>query len=127
MWKQLQCQLVWHRTATGLPSSARVSTLYRAVFQEAAEVRLVNRSENLCGMFEAFEGQNLGHEGVLTTFYSYGTVATTWQGEIIQGMTEGARALPAHATTAATFEKLLRQMQNPNVLQALSAAGINDG
>ena len=30
--------------------------------------------------------QNLGHEGVLTTFYSYGSVAIHRQGEIIRNL-----------------------------------------
>ena len=32
--------------------------------------------------------QNLGHEGVLTTFYSYGAVGHRRQGEIIQGLAQ---------------------------------------
>ena len=37
--------------------------------------------------------QNLGHEGVLTTFYSYGTVAPRRQGEIIKNLTDVAPAV----------------------------------
>lgn len=84
---------------------------------------LVALGEKLCQSPEAFKAwsQNLGHEGVLTTFYSYGTVATARQGEIIRGMTEAVRDSPAGA--AADVEKLLRRMQNPAVLQALAASG----
>ena len=42
--------------------------------------------ESLCNTAEEFKAwsQNLGHEGVLTTFFSYGTVGVHRQGEIIQ-------------------------------------------
>jgi hypothetical protein len=40
----------------------------------------------ICPTPEAFKAwsQNLGHESVLTTFYSYGQVASARQGEIIR-------------------------------------------
>lgn len=49
---------------------------------------LVRLGETLCQTPEEFKAwsQNLGHEGVLTTFYSYGQVASFRQGEIIQGL-----------------------------------------
>ncbi|MDP2323806.1 MAG: tyrosine-type recombinase/integrase, partial [Gammaproteobacteria bacterium] len=52
---------------------------------------LVSLGEKVCQTPEAFKAwsQNLGHEGVLTTFYSYGSVATQRQGEIIRNL--GAR------------------------------------
>jgi len=44
--------------------------------------------EVLCQTPEQFKAwsQNLGHEGVLTTFYSYGEVGNRRQGEIIRGL-----------------------------------------
>ena len=45
--------------------------------------------------------QNLGHEQVLTTFMSYGSVATERQGAIIRGL--GA----ARQTTQPTFQDLV--------------------
>ncbi|MDA0827796.1 MAG: site-specific integrase, partial [Proteobacteria bacterium] len=44
--------------------------------------------ERLCQTAEEFKSwsQNLGHEGVLTTFYSYGEVQTVRQVELIQGL-----------------------------------------
>ena len=47
---------------------------------------LVSLGEKLCQSPEEFKAwsQNLGHEGVLTTFYSYGDVQTTRQVELIQ-------------------------------------------
>lgn len=52
---------------------------------------LVGLGEKVCHTPEAFKAwsQNLGHEGVLTTFYSYGSVATHRQGDIIRNL--GAR------------------------------------
>lgn len=49
---------------------------------------LVGLGERVCHTPEAFKAwsQNLGHEGVLTTFYSYGSVATQRQGEIIRNI-----------------------------------------
>ena len=47
---------------------------------------LVRLGENLCQTPEQFKAwsQNLGHEGVLTTFYSYGDVADYRQAELIK-------------------------------------------
>ena len=49
---------------------------------------LVRLGETLCQSPEQFKAwsQNLGHEGVLTTFYSYGDVSARRQGELIQGL-----------------------------------------
>lgn len=51
---------------------------------------LVQFGEVTCRTPEDFKAwsQNLGHEQVLTTFYSYGQVGTRRQGEIIQGLAE---------------------------------------
>lgn len=48
---------------------------------------LVQLGETLCQSPEEFKAwsQNLGHEGVLTTFYSYGEVRPTRQAEIFSG------------------------------------------
>lgn len=49
---------------------------------------LVRLGESLCQTPEAFKAwsQNLGHEKVLTTFYSYGEVGNQRQGEIIRDL-----------------------------------------
>jgi integrase len=49
---------------------------------------LARLGEILCNTAEEFKAwsQNLGHEGVLTTFFSYGEVGEYRQGEIIQGL-----------------------------------------
>mgnify|MGYP000980270174 CR=1 FL=1 len=47
---------------------------------------LAQLGEQTCQTPEQFKAwsQNLGHEGVLTTFYSYGTVQPQRQGELIK-------------------------------------------
>jgi integrase/recombinase XerD len=51
---------------------------------------LVRLGENLCQTPEQFKAwsQNLGHEGVLTTFYSYGDVADYRQAELLKKLRE---------------------------------------
>ncbi len=51
---------------------------------------LVRLGEKLCQTPEQFEAwsQNLGHEGVLTTFYSYGDVADYRQAELIKKLSQ---------------------------------------
>ena len=53
---------------------------------------LARLGEEVCNSPEEFKAwsQNLGHEQVLTTFLSYGSVATDRQGAIIRGL-GGAR------------------------------------
>ncbi len=65
---------------------------------------LVQLGQRLCRTPEAFKAwsQNLGHEGVLTTFTSYGEVSAARQAEIIQGV----GSMPT--TTAETMELLQR-------------------
>jgi integrase/recombinase XerD len=49
---------------------------------------LVRLGETTCKSPEEFKAwsQNLGHAGVLTTFFSYGEVGNFRQGEIIRGL-----------------------------------------
>jgi len=51
---------------------------------------LVRLGENLCQTPEQFKAwsQNIGHEGVLTTFYSYGEVQDYRQAELIKNLRE---------------------------------------
>jgi len=51
---------------------------------------LVRLGEERCQTPEQFKAwnQNLGHEGALTTLYSYGEVSGKRQGEIIQGLSK---------------------------------------
>lgn len=73
---------------------------------------LVGLGERLCQSPEAFKAwsQNLGHEGVLTTFYSYGTVATGRQGEIMRGLAGGLN-VSTGAATAELLEGLAREFR----------------
>ena len=88
--------------ADGIESKHWQSTNHiRKVFKEAFELAnvpyfnphsvrntLVHHGERLCRNPEEFKAwsQNLGHENVLTTFTSYGTISTYQQGDIIRGL-----------------------------------------
>lgn len=71
--------------------------------------------EKVCPNPEAFKAwsQNLGHEGVLTTFTSYGTVSSHRQSEIIAAMRQGSDAAecapPQPETIARVLAHLARQ------------------
>lgn len=97
----------------------RTAEPIRAIFRQAfAEVglpyfnphsfrkTLAQLGEGLCSSPEEFKAwsQNLGHEKVLTTFASYGEVATGRQAEIIRSL---ARPRPS---TDARLAELLEQM-----------------
>ncbi len=62
---------------------------------------LVQFGEKICQTPEEFKAwsQNLGHEKVLTTFYSYGDVPSQRQGEIIQNLTS-----PRQSATISSVE-----------------------
>lgn len=84
------------------------ATPIRKIFREAFEraglpyfnphslrSTLVRLGETVCQTPEAFKAwsQNLGHEQVLTTFLSYGTVGSQRQREIIQGLAKPRQAM----------------------------------
>lgn len=71
---------------------------------------LAQLGESLCRSPEEFKAwsQNLGHEGVLTTFYSYGAVSTRRQGELIQNIGTWAPSAP---DAAAFARAVARQLQ----------------
>ncbi len=72
---------------------------------------LVRRGETVCQTPEDFKAwsQNLGHEGVLTTFRSYGEVGQRRQGEIINSL--GApQNIPSPDVTALA-KALAREMR----------------
>ena len=73
---------------------------------------LVRLGENLCQTPEQFKAwsQNLGHEGVLTTFYSYGDVADYRQAELLKNLREPR--LNADEKLDALIEEKIRKMQN---------------
>ncbi|MGA9070671.1 MAG: site-specific integrase [Terracidiphilus sp.] len=101
-----------------------IRTIFREAFERAElpyfhphslRKTLARLGEQLCKSPEAFKAwsQNLGHEQVLTTFMSYGKVATERQAEIIREIgTPKQSAQPAVDDLA---EALLRKMQRAGV------------
>ena len=76
-----------------------IRTIFREAFERAGlpyfnphslRNTLVKLGETVCKSPEDFKAwsQNLGHEQVLTTFISYGTVASSRQGDIILGLSK---------------------------------------
>ncbi|WP_158752839.1 tyrosine-type recombinase/integrase [Dyella sp. S184] len=85
---------------------------------------LVRLGETLCQTPEAFKAwsQNLGHEGVLTTFTSYGSVDPRRQGEIIQSL--GLCQPEADANTVRLVaEAVVQQMRKGGLLGPADNAG----
>jgi integrase len=98
-----------------------IRTIFREAFEQAGlpyfnphsfRNTLVQLGESLCNTPEEFKAwsQNLGHEKVLTTFLSYGEVATRRQGVILQEMGNLTRKQGVSATVddiaEAVFVKL---------------------
>ena len=93
-------------TATGLSregwsNAGPIRTIFRDAFTAAGlpyfnphsfRDTLVQLGERTCTTPESFKAwsQNLGHEGVLTTFTSYGQVSPQRQGELIRGAARSA-------------------------------------
>jgi len=75
---------------------------------------LANLGERLCQSPEEFKAwsQNLGHERVLTTFYSYGEVQPVRQVEIIQKLGTPREATVQNNVADEIVEKLYLRMQN---------------
>lgn len=92
-----------HFEAAGLDrqhwsTATPIRTIFRDAFEHAGlpyfhphsfRKTLARLGEEVCRTPEEFKAwsQNLGHEQVLTTFLSYGSVASDRQGAIIQGLT----------------------------------------
>ena len=100
-------------------SAARIRTIFRNAFANAGlpyfnphsfRNTLARLGETLCRTPEEFKAwsQNLGHEEVLTTFYSYGQVSSHRQAEIIQslGLPQHAPKTHADEVAEAVFRKL---------------------
>ncbi len=99
---------------TAWKSAAPIREIFRGAFRTAGlpyfnphsfRKTLVQLGERICKNAEDFKAwsQNLGHEGVLTTFYSYGEVRTERQAEII-------RALGESGPSQADFAKRLQDL-----------------
>ena len=72
--------------------------------------------EQLCRNAEEFKAwsQNLGHEGVLTTFYSYGEVQPNRQAEIIQNLGSPSKDLEIRADADEIAEAVFRRLNSQN-------------
>lgn len=100
-----------HFEAVGLERKAwETAAPIRAIFKQAFEAAglpyfnphslrstLVQLGQQVCRTPEQFKAwsQNLGHEGVLTTFLSYGSVATDRQAELIHALGKPTAETPA--------------------------------
>ena len=102
--------------------AAPIRSIFREAFQAAGlpyfnphslRNTLVQLGETLCKTPEDFKAwsQNLGHEGVLTTFYSYGQVATRRQSEIIRGLGEPRQA-QGHPDAAEIARAVARELRS---------------
>lgn len=114
-----------HFEAVGLDRSHwSTAAPIRAIFREAFAAAglpyfnphsfrntLVRLGETACQTPEQFKAwsQNLGHEGVLTTFYSYGEVGQRRQGEIINSLGAPQNILSPDVTALA--KALAREMR----------------
>jgi integrase/recombinase XerD len=79
---------------------------------------LARLGETVCRTPEDFKAwsQNLGHEGALTTFYSYGSVGVGRQGEIMRTLNSPKSTRPIDASELAkAVARELRGMENQRV------------
>jgi len=109
----------------------RTTTPIREIFRKAFESAgmdyfnphsfrktLVELGEKVCQSPEEFKAwsQNLGHEGVLTTFYSYGEVQDRRQAEIIQQLGSPREKSDLGVDADAIVEALFRKMNGQSVV-----------
>lgn len=98
-----------------------IRTIFREAFERAElpyfhphslRKTLARLGEQVCQSPEEFKAwsQNLGHEQVLTTFISYGKVATERQGEILQGIARPKSSAQPDADAIA--ETVLKRLQS---------------
>ena len=76
---------------------------------------LTNLGEKICRTPEDFKAwsQNLGHEGVLTTFYSYGSVQTQRQADILKQLR--SLHVPAQSNVNEFAKAVAREMRNQDL------------
>jgi integrase len=105
-------------------TASPIRAIFRGAFEAAGlpyfnphsfRTTLVQLGQTVCKDPEQFKAwsQNLGHEGVLTTFLSYGAVSPGRQGQIIQTLTTVAAQPQGQADAVAQA-----------VLQAMRGAGL---
>ena len=101
-------------------TASPIRAIFRGAFESAGlpyfnphslRTTLAQLGETVCQNPEQFKAwsQNLGHEGVLTTFLSYGAVAPRRQGQIIQTLAIGA--VPPSAQAEVVGQAVLRAMR----------------
>jgi hypothetical protein len=102
-------------------SAGPIRTIFRQAFELAClpyfhphslRKTLARLGEEVCNSPEEFKAwsQNLGHEQVLTTFLSYGSVAVDRQGAIILGL--GALRTPKQPEAEDIAEAVFRKLQS---------------
>jgi integrase len=107
-------------------SAQPIRKVFCAAFERAAlpyfhphslRKTLVRLGQEVCNSPEEFKAwsQNLGHEQVLTTFLSYGSVATDRQGAIIRGLAAPRQAVQSEADhiAEAVFKRFSGSGVNP--------------
>jgi hypothetical protein len=91
---------------------------------------LVQFGQDICKSPEEFKAwsQNLGHEQVLTTFRSYGEVASHRQGEIIRGLAapQSAARSDADRIAEAVFQRLCGTGADVRVSELIGRAGLSE-
>lgn len=101
-------------------TASPIRTIFREAFERAGlpyfhphslRKTLARLGEQVCKSPEDFKAwsQNLGHEQVLTTFLSYGSVASDRQGEIIKGLGVPGQAIQPSAGVLA--DDLLQELK----------------
>lgn len=100
-----------------------IRKIFRAAFERAGlpyfhphsfRKTLAKLGEVVCNTPEDFKAwsQNLGHEQVLTTFTSYGAVATDRQGDIIKGLKPGLNKQQSTRDIARELARYLKEESN---------------
>ena len=106
-------------------TASPIRAIFKAAFEAAGlpyfnphslRTTLVQLGQTVCKDPEQFKSwsQNLGHEGVLTTFLSYGTVAPHRQGQIIQ--TLAMEVAQTHGQADAVAQAVLQAMRDAGLL-----------
>ena len=122
---RIECGASRQFTVAGLDrkcwsNATPIRTIFREAFERAGvpyfnphsfRNTLVRHGQTLCKSPEDFKAwsQNLGHEQVLTTFLSYGSVGISRQAEIIQGLARPQHSL--HPDMSELAKALIREIR----------------
>jgi len=107
----------------GWDTAGPIRTIFKRAFEAAGlqyynphslRKTLVLLGQQVCRTPEEFKAwsQNLGHDGVLTTFASYGEVALGRQGDLLRALAKPAAAAPHidHADLRGALALLVKQL-----------------